>query len=151
MKRTIALGLVMGFACATATVSALAKEAEITAMEASNHLGETAAVTGKVEDVYQAKGGNIFLNIDGRHPNAPFTIFIGADKADQFKEYRSYLGKTVTVTGKIQEHQKKTEVSVTSPSQIVVKEEGSSGATSAATSPAASPAASTSPGASAKP
>ena len=148
MKRTIALGLVIGFVCATASV-APAKEAEITAMEASNHLGETAAVTGKVEDVYQAKGGNIFLNIDGRHPNAPFTVFIGADKADQFKEYRSYLGKTITVTGKIQEHQKKTEISVTSPSQIVVKEEGSSG--SGATSAATSPAVSASPAASAKP
>jgi DNA/RNA endonuclease YhcR with UshA esterase domain len=147
MRRITTLGLVIAFAYTTASSVALAKESEITAMEASNHLGETAAVTGKVEDVYQAKGGNIFLNLDGRHPNAPFTVFIGADKADQFKEYRAYLGKTITVTGKIQEHQKKTEVAVTSPSQIVVKEEGSSGATSAATSPAAS----ASPASSAKP
>jgi DNA/RNA endonuclease YhcR with UshA esterase domain len=138
MKRTIILALGLGFICTIASV-AVAKEAEVTAMEASNHLGETAAVTGKVEDVYQAKGGNIFLNLDGRHPNAPFTVFIGADKADQFKEYRSYLGKTITVTGKIQEHQKKTEISVTSPSQIVVKEEGSGAAGAATAKPSASP------------
>ena len=146
MKRRIAFGLVIAFTCATATLTALAKEKEITTAEAGNYLGETAAVTGKVEDVYQAKGGNIFLNLDGRHPNAPFTVFISGEKADQFKDYRSYLGKTITVSGKIQEHQKKMEIIASSPSQITGKDEGS-GATSAATSPAAA----ASPAASAKP
>jgi DNA/RNA endonuclease YhcR with UshA esterase domain len=134
MKRRIALGLMIAFTCTVATV-ALAKEQELTAAEAANHLGETASVTGKVEDVHQAKGGNIFLNLDGKHPNAVFTIFISADKAEEFKDYKSYLGKTVTVTGKIQEHQKKTEIIATSPSQITVKDEGTEGSAKSSPSP----------------
>ena len=133
MKRRIGLGFTIAITCIAATV-AQAKEQELTTAEAANHLGENASVTGKVEDVYQAKGGNIFLNLDGRHPNAPFTVFISADKAEQFKEYRSFQGKIITVTGKIQDHEKKTEISVTSPSQITVKEEGSA-KTSASPSP----------------
>ena len=115
-----------------------AKEQELTATEAANHVGETASVTGKVEDVHQAKGGNIFINMDGRHPNAAFTIFISADKASEFKDYKSYEGKTVTVTGKIQEHNKKPEISVNSPSQITVKRDGTD-ATAVSPAPSASP------------
>ena len=40
--------------------------AEYTALEAAKHIGETATVTDKVEDAYQAKGGNIFLNMGGK-------------------------------------------------------------------------------------
>ncbi|HEY2125197.1 MAG TPA: hypothetical protein VGG94_07005 [Chthoniobacterales bacterium] len=93
--------------------SALAADTpEFTATEAAKHVGETATVTGKIEDAYQAKGGNIFLNMGGRHPNETFTVFVPASAAAEFKDVKVYDGKTISVTGKIQEHNDKPEISV---------------------------------------
>lgn len=104
------------------------------AEEAAKHIGETATVTDKVDDVYQAKGGNIFLNLGGHHPDEAFTVFIAATNADAFKDFKSYEGKTISVTGKIQEHKDKPEISVKSPSDITVKDDS---AAATAASPAA--------------
>lgn len=114
--------------------------------EAAKHIGETATVTGKIEDFHQASGGSIFLNMGGRHPKETFTIFIPAGEAAAFKDAKDYEGKTVAVTGKIKDHEGKPEMIVKNASDIVVKEEGSSAAApssspaaSASASPAASP------------
>jgi DNA/RNA endonuclease YhcR with UshA esterase domain len=117
-----------------------AEPAEYSGAEAAKHMGETATVTDKVEDVYQAKGGNIFLNLGGRHPNETFTVFIPAASAAEFKDVKIYQGKTITVTGKIQDHKGKPEISVKSPSDITSKTDDLS--SSASPSPAASPTAS---------
>src|SRR5256885_9293004 len=106
------------------------EEAEYTALEAAKHIGETASVTDKVEDAYQAKGGNVFLNLGGKHPNEAFAVFIPASNASAFKDVKIYEGKTVTVSGKIVEYQGKPEIVVKSPAQITSKVDDLSGATS---------------------
>ena len=116
--------------------------AKLTASEAAKHIGETATVTDKVEDAHQAQGGNIFLNMGGKHPNETFTVFVAASAAGEFKDVKSYLGKTISVTGKIQDHQGKPEISVKSPSDITVKDDAGA---AAAASPAASASASAKP------
>lgn len=115
----------------------IAADAEISAADAAKHVGETAVVTGTVDDVGQASGGNIFLNFGGRRQEAVFTAFIPAGHADEFKDFKSYKDKTVSVSGKIEEHKSKPEIVVTSASQITVKD--------SAASSSASPAASASP------
>ncbi len=43
-----------------------------TAAEAAKHVGETATVTDKVDEVYQSAKGHIFLNMAGKSPNQAF-------------------------------------------------------------------------------
>ena len=130
---TIAGVLVLG----SAPVALCAEAPEYTALEAAKHIGETATVTDKVEDVHRAKGGSIFLNLGGRHPNQAFTVFISTANADAFKDVKVYQGKTISVTGKIQDHKGKPEISVKSPADITSKTDDLSGVTSEAASPAA--------------
>ncbi len=109
-------------------------EAEYTAEEAAKHIGETATVTAKVEDTYQAKGGNVFLNLGGKHPNETFTVFVPASAASEFKDVKSYEGKTISVTGKIEDHKGKPEIAVKLPADITVKGDDQSSAPSASPS-----------------
>jgi DNA/RNA endonuclease YhcR with UshA esterase domain len=120
--------------------------AEYTGLEAAKHIGETGTVTDKVETAYQAKGGNIFLNMGGKHPEETFTVFVPASAAPEFKDIKMYDGKTISVTGKIEDHKGKPQISVKSPSDITIKSDASS-ASSSATSAAssASPTATASP------
>ena len=112
------------FAALTALLitSALSETTEYSATEAAKHIGETATVTDKVERANQAKGGNIFLNMGGAHPNETFTIFIPANAAAKFADFKKYEGVTVSVTGKIIAHGDKPEITVNSPDQITVKD-----------------------------
>ncbi len=115
-------GNLLGALTAVLVSSALAETAEYSATEAAKHIGETATVTDKVERANQAKGGNIFLNMGGVHPNETFTIFIPADAAEKFADFKKYEGATVSVTGKITAHGEKPEITVNSPDQITIKE-----------------------------
>jgi RecJ-like exonuclease len=93
-----------------------------TAQDAIKHIGETAVVTGKVDDVYQAKGGSIFLNIGGKHPNELFTAFIPSKNAGEFTDFKSYKGAVVAIEGIIEDHDDKPQIVVNAPSQITIKE-----------------------------
>ena len=84
----------------------------------------------------QAKGGNIFLNMGGKHPNEAFTVFVPASSKDEFKDPSIYNGKTISVTGKIEEHNGKPQMIVKSPSDITVKE-GETKEAAASATPAA--------------
>ncbi|MBA3652089.1 MAG: hypothetical protein H0W66_11580 [Chthoniobacterales bacterium] len=103
-------------------VSAVAETPTYTAAEAAKHVGESASVTDKVEGVYQAKGGNIFLNMGGPHPNAPFTAFIPSTSTEKFPDFKKLDGATITVTGKITAHNDKAEIVLRRPDQLTVKE-----------------------------
>lgn len=103
-----------------------------TAEEAAKHVGDTAMVTGKIEDAFQKEGGPAFLNMGGRHPNETFTIFVHPSDASAFKSVKDYIGKTVSVTGKIMDHNGKPEIIVKAPSDITVKGEGSADSSASA-------------------
>ena len=102
--------------------SAIAETPAYTPVEAAKHVGETASVTDKVDRVSQAKGGNIFLNMGGAHPNEAFTAFIPANLGNKFSDFKKYEGATVTVTGKITMRNGKPQITLNSPDQIVIKE-----------------------------
>lgn len=138
MRSKVLFGTVVACAVLGLTASGPAKDsAEYTALEAARHIGETATVTDKVEDAYQAKGGNIFLNMGGKHPNEAFTVFVPASASAEFKDVKIYDGKTVSVTGKIEDHKGKPQISIKSPSDITSKVDDLTAGGSA--SPAASP------------
>jgi DNA/RNA endonuclease YhcR with UshA esterase domain len=141
MISKVSLGSLLAFAAlGWSGVSLAAETPEYSALEAAKHIGETATVTDKVEDVYQAKGGNIFLNLGGKHPNELFTVFVPASAASEFKDVKAYDGKTISVTGRIEDHKGKPEIAVKSPSDITTKDDAAGGASpGASASPAAKP------------
>ncbi len=100
---------------------------EYTALEAGKHIGETAVVTGKAERVSKASGGNIFIDLGGKHPNAPFTVFIGAKDAEKVGDVQQYEGKMIAVTGKIIAYKDKPEITVSSSSQITIRNDVTGG------------------------
>src|SRR2546426_6265332 len=101
--------------------SIIAQTSNYTAAEAAKHVGETAAVTDRVDGVHQSGKGNIFLNMGGKYPNQAFTAFIPSASAAQFSQPQQYEGRRVSVSGKITLYHGKPEIVVTSPSQISTK------------------------------
>jgi len=89
-----------------------------TALEAQEHVGETATITGRVDGVHRSGKGNILLNMGGTYPNQAFTAFIPGKSARQFSDYQKYDGKTVAVSGKITLYRGKPQIVVTSQSQV---------------------------------
>ncbi len=110
---------------APATNEAAASEApapalsdgSITPEEARNHIGQTAVVRGKVDRVYVSQKGDVFIDMGGKHPNAPFTAvcFAQAIPTDQLQQLN---GKVISVKGKIKNYQGKVEIVLESPEQL---------------------------------
>ncbi len=121
MKTPAFIALLIGSALVLPLRAADEAASEVKATEAAQHIGQNARITGKVESVHKADGGSIFLDMDGRHPNNPFTVFIPAKSADKFSNYTDYEGKTITVSGTIAEHDNKPQIIAKDPSQITIK------------------------------
>ena len=94
---------------------------DYSALEAARHIGETATVTDKVDDVHQTNAGTIFINMGGAYPNHLFTAFIGASEAPEFRDVKTYKGATISVSGTILLYKEKPEIVVTDPAQLSVK------------------------------
>lgn len=105
---------------ATAFIAATFAQAPATytAVEAAQHIGETATVSDKVDGFHQSGKGNIFLNMGGRYPNQAFTAFIPSSAASNIPSPQQYEGKRVSVSGKIALYRGKPEIIVTSPTQL---------------------------------
>ncbi|MFM2082759.1 MAG: hypothetical protein RL380_1450 [Verrucomicrobiota bacterium] len=94
----------------------------IDAKDAKDHIGETATVTGKVGRVTVSKKGDIFVDIGGVKPNAPFVAvaFGGAVPAD---DLRKFVGKQIAVTGLIKDYNGQAEIVLDSASQVAAPTE----------------------------
>jgi len=94
----------------------------IKAAEAKDHIGQTATVCGKVADTrYLDESGRrpTFLNFDAKYPNHVFTaVIFGDDRAKFGTPEKDYLNKSICVTGKIEEFNKKPQVVLTAPEQV---------------------------------
>ena len=96
--------------------------------EAKYHIGDRATVCGPVVDTYWASGSNgkpTFLNVGKKYPDPDrFTVVIWIQNRAKFAQAPEvhYLGKTICVTGLIDEYPKgsgSAQIQVTDPSQIV--------------------------------
>ena len=85
--------------------------------EARNHVGEIATVRGKVYRVYASQKGDVFIDIGGRHPNAPFTAVCFQQKIPTafLQELNDQI---ISVRGKITEYQGKVEIVLENEKQI---------------------------------
>jgi hypothetical protein len=92
--------------------------------EAKNHIGERTTVYGTVVDTRWASGSSgkpTFLNMGNPYPDPDrFTVVIWGDNRGKFSQPPEdyYDGKTIYVTGLIEEYNGVPEIEVTSPSQI---------------------------------
>lgn len=94
----------------------------ISAAEAKVHIGDRSTVCGQVASTHfaeRSKGEPTFINLDKPYPNQIFTILIwGSDRAKFGDPERTYSGKHVCVTGKIESYRGVPEIIAYEPSQI---------------------------------
>ena len=95
--------------------------------EARDHVGERTTVYGPVVDTNWASGSNgkpTFLNIGKPYPNPErFTVVIWIQNRGNFSQAPEvyYLGKTIYITGLIEEYRGSPQIEVKTPSQIKEK------------------------------
>lgn len=103
----------------------LAGAETITASEAKNHIGETAAVCGKVASTKYAastRGKPTFINLDKPYPDQIFTVLIwGSDRPKFGQPEETYRDKDICVTGKIKEYRGVPEIIAYEPAQISIR------------------------------
>jgi hypothetical protein len=103
------------------TVPVLAAEM-IKPEEAPAHVGQKVTVEGIISDVHHAKSGRAtFLNMGGRYPNNVFTGVIFADDASKFPNVDLLIGKTVGISGSIQDYHGRPEIILNDAGQIKIK------------------------------
>ncbi len=92
--------------CATVCVLSLAGFAQQTPgypdSEAAKHVGEEAAITGKVATVFASGKGTTFINFGARFPRHTFTAVVFARNEAAVGDVKQFEGKDVTVTGRIE-------------------------------------------------
>ena len=95
--------------------------------EAQDYIGVEVIVCGPVVDSKWASGSNgrpTFLNIGKPYPDPDrFTVVIWGEYRDSFPELPEefYHGKTVCVTGIIEEYKHSAQIELRSPSRIEIK------------------------------
>ena len=96
--------------------------ATYTSTEAKSHIGDFAAICGKVYQVYFTRKGHIFLNIDGRYPNnkAAFVIWKKYKNSFDLKKIESLENKNICAEGIIREYRGKPEIFLKESSQIKI-------------------------------
>jgi len=106
--------------CLLTPLAFAAELPEYSFLEAGNHIGETAVVTGKIVDAYNS-GKACFLNFHEDWRNH-FSVTIFAKNFDRFDgpPEMLYKGAEVRVRGQIQEFQGRPEIVVDGPDQIEI-------------------------------
>lgn len=85
--------------------------------EAKNYVGEKVTVKGKVFRVHETKKGDVFIDVGGKYPDAPFTA-VCFQEAIPTEQLKALEGKTVSLTGKIKEYKGRVEIILDGADQI---------------------------------
>lgn len=101
--------------------NALPKIPIVAAKGAELFYNQTATVTGKVAQV-TIREKVVFLNLDEKFPDSPFTAVIFAKDTNNFSHLPALNEKSVAVTGTVKEYNYKPEIVLTNASQLKVFE-----------------------------
>jgi len=93
----------------------------VPAKEAKSKVGETITVEAKVAEVNKTEK-IVRLNLEARFPKQELTLVIFPANFSQFGEVEKLAGKTVRVTGKVTEYQKRPQIVLDSKEQLKVQE-----------------------------
>lgn len=88
--------------------------------EATNHIGEYACVSGKIDHVYTSQKGTIFLNFCLDYKTCPFGAVIFNPDAYKFSNPKQYEGQTLEITGLIKSYQGRPEITLNDLGQIKI-------------------------------
>lgn len=109
---------------ATASLLAPAQSKKLTATQAADHIGERAKVCGVVASANFAtrtRRQPTFLNLDEPYPRHIFTAVIWGEHRAKFGEPEQELkGKTICVTGLIENYKSKPQIVLREASQLEV-------------------------------
>src|SRR5512146_3431987 len=94
----------------TLMLTTFASAACISIEEAAKKIGETACVTGKVLKVGQSNGGTYFLDFCEDYRKCPFTVVVFAKDVANVGNVKLLAGKTIEITGKIEEYRGRAEI-----------------------------------------
>lgn len=98
------------------------KKADILpAKEAKSKVGETITVEAKVAEVNKTEK-IVRINLDARFPKQELTLVIFPANFSKFEEVEKLEGKTVRVTGKVTEYQKRPQIVLESKEQLKIVE-----------------------------
>ena len=101
---------------------AAAESAPIPVDDAGSHIGQTVTVEGVVSGVYTARSGSAtFIDMGGPYPVNSFAGVIFAGDAAMVGDVSSLDGKTVDLTGTIENYRGKPEIILKSAKQIAVR------------------------------
>src|SRR5665213_2624092 len=116
--RGIAIGatLILGLLGLMSGITAHPTPGTITPREAASHLGQSVTVEGVANIHVSPKAA--FLDMGSSYPYQDFTAVIGLENKDQFGDLESYYGKTVDVTGTVQEYRGRPEIIVREKNQL---------------------------------
>ncbi len=99
--------------------AAPALAADIPAVEAATHVGETGTVVGVLSGVHKDSKNNIYLDMGGAYPDNAFSGILyphGANAPD----FSTLVGKTLAVTGRIKMYHGKPEIVIDSSDQMKI-------------------------------
>lgn len=111
--------------------------AKIGATEAGAHYDQLMTVTGVVAQV-TLRPSIVFINLDHPYPDSPFAAVIHSQDTNQFSNLKSLMGRSVEITGHVQNYHDRPEIVIKKADQIYVIG-GWTNTPSAAVVPAAAP------------
>jgi DNA/RNA endonuclease YhcR with UshA esterase domain len=91
------------------------------AKDAKGKVGETITVEAKVAEVNKTER-IVRINLDARFPKQELTLVIFSSNFSKFEEVEKLEGKTVRVTGKVTEYQKRPQIVLDSKEQLKVQD-----------------------------
>ncbi len=86
------------------------------------YLDKVVIVKGVVTQVSTPKSGVVYLNMDGKYPDNKLTAVILKRDTENFSDVKSFDGKKVEITGKLQEYKGRLEIILKTPEQIKLVE-----------------------------
>ena len=92
----------------------------IDAKDAPAHVGQTAAVEGRLS-VHRMPSGEIYLDLGGNGDAAPASGYVSKWNASRFSGVEALDGKKVDITGSIGSFRNRPDIFLTDPSQITAK------------------------------
>lgn len=119
MKVTLPLATL--FALCFVSSAQHAAEKPLTPKEAKSKVGETVTLEGKVAEVNKTDK-IVRINLEARFPKQELTLVIFPANFSKFEDVEKLEGKTVRVSGKVTEYQKRPQIVMDSKEQMKVVE-----------------------------
>ena len=116
----LALSLLLPLAALTAQDKEKKPEV-LPTKDATAKVGETVTIEAKVAEVNKTEK-IIRINLGGRFPKQELTLVIFAANFSKFEDVEKLEGKTVRVTGKVTEYQKRPQIVLDAKEQLKVQE-----------------------------